>query len=959
MTMKYKDIYNNSIQKKEEFWQEHATKIDWNKDFAKVLDSSQAPFYRWFKGGKTNVCYNAVDKHVENGYGEQPAIIYHSQMSGQRQKISYKELKTQIAKCAGLLQAKGVGKGDRVVIYMPMIPEAIVAMLACARIGAIHVVIFGGFAANELATRLIDTNPKIIITASCGLEPQKVVNYQQIIEKALTIFTGNSIKNILVFARKEEPWQFNPTRDLLWQDVVEKATPVACLPVESEHPLYILYTSGTTGKPKGVTRDTAGYMVALKYSMDYIYNIKEGETWWSASDIGWVVGHSYIVYAPLLQRCTTIVFEGKPVGTPDASVFWQVINDYDVVAMFTAPTAIRAIKRVDGEGKLAKQFPMNKFRALYLAGERCDSDTLRWSQKILNAEVIDNWWQTETGWPVVSNPLGIEKLEIKEGSATVPMPGYDVQILDNDGKQIAANKMGNICIKLPLPPGTLLTLWNSNEDCINSYFKNFNGYYQTGDAGYKDEDNYIFIISRTDDIINIAGHRLSTGAIEEVVSQHQDIAECAVIGAKHSIKGEIPFGFLILKENVTRDRQEITQEIVELVREKIGPVATFKELLFINRLPKTRSGKILRKILRAIINKEEYKFPSTIEDASVLAYLHQLLNNQTDKNFIDTEPFMGWLIEKTVEVSCSLKEITCLPKIGIEIEVFYSTINYKDALALQDKAPIAKSFPMVPGIDLAGKVIASDNQQFQVGNEVFCNGWGVGEKYWGGLAQKAKIPAEYLQLIPAKMNAQSCMALGTAGYTAMLCVLALLDNEIAPTSGKVVISGASGGVGSFALLFLAKLGFEIVTITGKEDQVEKLYQQGASEVLLRKNFEISAKALDKAIWLAAIDTVGGNVLANILSKIKDNGVVSLCGLTGGSELKTTVMPFILRGVKMIGINSVTQPMKNRKRVWDKIAELISIDECEKLCDVIELKDAQTKADELLQGTLSKRVIVKI
>ena len=957
--MKYKDIYQKSIQEKENFWQEQAKKNFWHKPFNKVLNSKNSPFYRWFDGGMTNICYNAVDRHVENGYGEQTAIIYHSEMLGKIEKITYQNLQEKVARCAGFIQSQAIGKGDRVLIYMPMIPEAVIAMLACARIGVTHSVVFGGFAANELATRIIDAKPRMIITASCGLEPQRIVGYQAIVEKALEIAKEPLLDKILIVPRADQKWFFKKQRDIDWNEAMQNTSKAEVVFVESDHPLYILYTSGTTGKPKGIVRDTAGYMVALEYSMEYIYDIREGEVWWSASDIGWVVGHSYIVYGPLLHRCTTILFEGKPVGTPDSSVFWKVINDHNVVSMFTAPTAIRAIKKEDPQGELAKKYPMENFRVLYLAGERCDTDTLQWSKNILNCPIIDNWWQTETGWPIVSNPMGIEVLPIKPGSSTVPMPGYDVQVLDDDAKVTKPGKMGSICIRLPLPPAALLTLWNDEEGCKNSYFKNFEGYYQTGDAGYLDQDGYLFIMSRTDDIINVAGHRLSTGGIEEVVSQHPAIAECAVTGVQHSIKGEIPFGFLVLKSAISQSKEEIIQEIIELVREKIGPVATFKELVIVEKLPKTRSGKILRKTLKAIINKEKYSFPSTIEDANVLDSIHKIFDKKLEKGMEKTTAFKGWLIEKEVEVSCNFKQIEQIPSQGVAVMVSYSTINYKDALALLDKAPIARKFPMIPGIDFSGKVVVDESGNFTAGEEVFLNGWNVGESYWGGLAEKARVPAEWLQRVPKGLDMQSCMALGTAGYTSMLCILGLLEKGIKPSMGKIAVSGASGGVGSFAVLFLKKLGFEVIAFTGKESQFGILKEKGASEIRLRSELENPTRPLEKAEWIAAVDTVGGNVLASLLAKTADNGVVSICGLTGGAGLKTTVMPFILRGVSMLGINSVTQPMDIREKAWQKIAELVTPMECSGMSEIIPIEKAKEKAAELIAGKLKKRIVIQV
>ncbi len=621
------ELHERSLRDPEGFWAEAAKDIDWVKPWDKVLDDSRAPhFYRWFAGAECNTCYNAVDRHVENGRGEQAAIIYDSPITGTKRTLTYSQLQDEVSRCAGMLRANGVTKGDRVIIYMPMVPEAAVSMLACARLGAVHSVVFGGFAANELATRVKDATPKAIITASCGIEPGRVVAYQPMIDGALDLAPG-IVEKVIVFKRDEAGWDMRPGRDVDWNEGMSAAPPAECVPVAATDPLYILYTSGTTGQPKGVVRDNGGHMVALKWSMKNIYNIDPGEVFWAASDVGWVVGHSYIVYAPLLHGATTILFEGKPVGTPDAGVFWRVIEEHNVVTLFTAPTAFRAIKKEDPNGSLIGKYDMSNFRALFLAGERCDPDTLFWSEEKLKVPVVDHWWQTETGWPIVSNCLGIEQLSVKAGSPTKPVPGYDVRILDEGCHEMKRGEMGAISIKLPLPPSCLPTLWNADQRWIDSYLTEYPGYYKTGDAGYMDEDGYLFVMSRTDDIINVAGHRLSTGAMEEVLASHPDVAECAVIGVADPLKGQLPLGFLVLKAGVERSHDQIVQEAVKLVREKIGPVAAFKTAAVVKRLPKTRSGKILRATMVKIADSEEYKMPATIDDPAILDEIEDSLHH--------------------------------------------------------------------------------------------------------------------------------------------------------------------------------------------------------------------------------------------------------------------------------------------------------------------------------------------
>ena len=620
------ELHERSLRDPEGFWADAAKDIDWVKPWDKVLDDSKAPhFYRWFAGAECNTCYNAVDRHVESGRGDQAAVIYDSPITGRTRTLTYSDLQDQVSRCAGMLRANGVAKGDRVIIYMPMIPEAAVAMLACARLGAVHSVVFGGFAANELATRVKDATPKAIITATCGIEPGRVVAYQPMIDGALEIAPG-IVEKVIVVKRDEAGWDMRAGRDVDWNDGMAAAEPAECVPVAATDPLYILYTSGTTGQPKGVVRDNGGHMVALKWSMKNIYDIDPGEVFWAASDVGWVVGHSYIVYAPLLHGATTILFEGKPVGTPDAGVFWRVIEDHGVVTLFTAPTAFRAIKKEDPNGALIGKYDLSKFRALFLAGERCDPDTLHWSEDKLKVPVVDHWWQTETGWPIVANCLGIETLPVKAGSPTKPVPGYDVRILDEGCHEMPRGEMGAISIKLPLPPSCLPTLWNADQRWIDSYLIEYPGYYKTGDAGYMDEDGYLFVMSRTDDIINVAGHRLSTGAMEEVLASHPDVAECAVIGVADQLKGQLPLGFLVLKAGVERSDEEIVKEAVKLVRDKIGPVAAFKTATVVKRLPKTRSGKILRATMVKIADSEEYKIPATIDDPAILDEIEESLH---------------------------------------------------------------------------------------------------------------------------------------------------------------------------------------------------------------------------------------------------------------------------------------------------------------------------------------------
>ena len=622
--MAYREVYEGWKKDPDGFWMQAAEAIDWVEKPSKALFDDNAPMYEWFCDAKVNGCYNAVDRHVEAGNGDRVAIIYDSPITGTVSKITYAELQDRVSMLAGALQAKGVTKGDRVIIYMPMVPQALEAMLACARIGAIHSVVFGGFAAHELAVRIDDAKPKCIIAASCGLEPGRVVHYKPLLDGAIEQ-AAHKPDFCVIFQREQEVAELDPARDVDWHAFQAGITPAECVPVEGNHPAYILYTSGTTGAPKGVVRATAGHLVALNWTMKNIYNVDPGEVFWAASDVGWVVGHSYICYGPLIHGNTTIVFEGKPVGTPDAGTFWRVIEEHNVRSFFTAPTAFRAVKREDPNGEYLKKYDLSNLRAIYLAGERADPDTIEWTQNLTGKPVYDHWWQTETGYTIAGNPAGIEPLPVKIGSPTVAMPGYDIQILDEAGHPVPPNTLGAIAIKLPLPPGTLPTLWNAEERFCKSYLTTFPGYYETGDAGMIDEDGYVYIMARTDDVINVAGHRLSTGGMEEVLASHPDVAECAVIGVTDQLKGQLPVGFVCLTKGVDRPHGEITKECVKLVRDQIGPVAAFKLAVVVDRLPKTRSGKILRGTMVKIADSAEFKMPATIDDPAILDEIKEAL----------------------------------------------------------------------------------------------------------------------------------------------------------------------------------------------------------------------------------------------------------------------------------------------------------------------------------------------
>ena len=613
----YDEVYRRAQQDPEGFWAAAAEEIHWERRWDRVLDASRPPYYRWFPGGRLNTCYNALDVHVDRGRGKQIALIYDSPVTGTVRSFTYFELRDQVARFAGALRRQGVEPGDRVILYMPMVPEAVIAMLACARIGAVHSVVFGGFAAKELATRIDDAKPTVMLSASCGIEGSRVIPYKPLLDQAIEM-ASHKPRRCLILQRPMEPARMVPGRDVDWQEATAAASPVECVPVAATDPLYILYTSGTTGIPKGVVRDNGGHAVALKWSMGAVYGMGAGEVYWAASDIGWVVGHSYIVYAPLLKGCTTILYEGKPVGTPDPGAFWRVCAQHGVSALFTAPTAFRAIKKEDPKGEHMARYDLSRFRTLFLAGERCDPDTLIWARDRLAVPVVDHWWQTETGWPMAANCVGLGMLPVKPGSPTKIVPGYDIRVLGEDNQEMPAGQIGSIAVKLPMPPGSLPTLWNNDAGYERSYLKRHPGFYLTGDAGYKDEDDYIYIMSRVDDIINVAGHRLSTGAMEEVLSSHPDVAECAVMGVADEIKGEVPVGLVVTKAGVVRADADLCRELVELVRERIGPVAAFKTVAVVKRLPKTRSGKILRGTMKKIADGVEHGVPATIDDPAVL-----------------------------------------------------------------------------------------------------------------------------------------------------------------------------------------------------------------------------------------------------------------------------------------------------------------------------------------------------
>ena len=626
MPTRYQEIYARSIQRPDEFWAEAAADLHWYKPWNRVLDDTNAPFYRWFEGGELNTCYNALDIHLENGKADAVALIYDSPVTSTRQSFSYRELHDNTARFAGALAAGGVQKGDTVLIYMPMIPEAIIAMLACARLGAIHCVVFGGFAANELAVRIDHAKPKLIVSASCGIEPTRLVEYKPLLDEAQQI-AEHSVERVVYVQRAQHRVELLAAHEVDWRDLMDGAPPVDCVPVLATDPLYILYTSGTTGQPKGVVRDNGGHAVALKWTMQHIYDVRDTDTFWAASDIGWVVGHSYIVYGPLLNGNTTVLYEGKPVGTPDAGAFGRVISENNVSVLFTAPTAMRSIKKEDPDGAMLERHSRDHLRSIFLAGERTDPNTHEWTENVFGVPVIDHWWQTETGWAICADCRGIEQPDVRRGSVGKPAPGMNVAVLNTDGKSAECAELGTLVLRLPMPPGSLLTLWDADERYVDSYLSEYPDSYNTSDAGYIDQDGYVFVMGRTDDVINIAGHRLSTGAMEEVLAAHPDVAECAVVGVADPLKGQLPLAFLVLKSGTTKPESSIIADVIALVRETIGPVAAFRSALVVDRLPKTRSGKILRKTMRQIADGDDWEIPATIDDPSILNEIRGALDS--------------------------------------------------------------------------------------------------------------------------------------------------------------------------------------------------------------------------------------------------------------------------------------------------------------------------------------------
>jgi len=971
-TNSYQAVYQSWQVDPLAFWAQAANDVQWDEPWTEVLDDTNIPFYRWFSGGKLNSCYNALDYHVENGRADQAALIYDSPVTDTIKKYSYREMRDEVARLAGVLTQNGVTKGDRVIVYMPMVPEAVMAMLACARIGAIHSVVFGGFAANELATRIDDAKPKLIMSASCGIEVKRIIKYKPLLDKAIELAQFKPEK-CLILQRPQVTATLVDGRDLDWQKALEAAEAVPCVSVAATDPLYILYTSGTTGVPKGVVRDNGGHLVALKWSMKNIFNVEPGDVYWAASDVGWVVGHSYIVYAPLFHGCTTILYEGKPVRTPDPGAFWRVIAEHKVKVLFTAPTALRAIRRDDPNGEFIRKYNLEHFRALFLAGERCDPPTLNWAQEQLGVPLIDHWWQTESGWPIAANPLGIEMLPIKPGSAAVPMAGYDVRVLSFDDKELGADEVGTIVIKLPLPPGCLPTLWNNDERFQDSYLSYVEGYYLTSDAGFKDKDGYLSIMGRTDDIINVAGHRLSTGGIEEVLAAHVDVAECTVIGVKDDLKGEIPVGLAVLKAGVTRDHAEIVDELVQMVRDQIGPVASFKTAAIVPRLPKTRSGKMLRGTIKSIADNTPYRMPATIENPDVLEEVEETMtelgygeaalatenDTQTIKNFralvvTETEP-------KQFARKIETRSVDDLPAGDLLIHVHYSSLNYKDALSASGNRGVTRNYPHTPGIDAAGVVAASDSDAFAVGDEVVVIGYDLGMNTSGGFGEYIRVPHDWVVKLPSTLTAREVMIYGTAGFTAAMCVDKIVAHGVKPDDGEILVTGSTGGVGSFAVALLAKMGYSVVAATGKiETAGDYLRGLGAESLISRADAtDESGRPLLRGRWAGVVDSVGGDMLASALKATKQNAAVAICGLAASADLPTTVLPFILRGVTMYGVDSVQIPIKERQRIWQLIADRWKLDALEDLAREVTLDDIEPEIARILKGGQTGRVLVNL
>ncbi len=961
MSGEYQAVYDSWRADPAAFWARAASDVQWYEPWTTILDDTRPPFYRWFVAAQLNTCYNALDYHVESGRAEQPALIYDSPLTDTIKQYTYRQLRDEVALLAGVLTQRGVEKGDRVIIYMPMVPETVMAMLACARIGAIHSVVFGGFAADELATRIDDAQPKLILSASCGIEPKRIVEYKPLLDRAIDTAEFKP-QTCLILQRPQATASLIDGRDHDWAEALAASEPVPCVPMAATDPLYILYTSGTTGIPKGVVRDNGGHLVALKWSMKYIYGAEPGDVYWAASDVGWVVGHSYIVYAPLFHGCTTVLYEGKPVGTPDAGAFWRVISQHKVNILFTAPTAFRAIKREDADGEFIKRYELDHFRALFLAGERCDPDTLVWAQEKLGVPVIDHWWQTESGWPIAANPIGIETLPIKPGSAAVPVPGHDVRILLDDGSEAAADEVGTIVVKLPLPPGWLPTLWNKDEHFKQTYLSAFEGYYLTADAGFKDQDGYLSIMGRTDDIINVAGHRLSTGGMEEVLAAHADVAECAVVGVHDELKGEVPVGLVVLKAGVTRRRDEIIRELIRRVREQIGPVAAFKAAAVVAQLPKTRSGKILRGTIKSIADNKPYRMPATIEDPAVIKQMEEAM---ASLGLADQEPFRALVVTetepRTFVRSIEARSTADLPPGDVLIRVHYSSLNYKDALSASGSPGVTRNYPHTPGIDAAGVVARTNSDEFAVGDKVVAIGNDLGMNTAGGFGQFVRVPASWVVKLPQALTTHQAMIYGTAGFTAAMCVDRIVAHGVKPSDGEILVTGATGGVGSFAVALLAQLDYRVVAATGKTESArDYLLGLGADRLISREEAtDDSGRPLLKSQWAGVVDSVGGVMLASALKATQRNAVVVICGLAGSPALNTTVLPFILRGVTMVGIDSAEIPVEERQRIWELIANDWRLDPSAMLAREVTLEELEPEIDRILQGGQTGRVVVSL
>ena len=942
------------------WWEQAAADIHWDRRWLQTFDATQGSYGRWFVGGMLNTCFNCVDRHVEAGRGGQAALIWDSPMTGQVQTVSYSQLLEQTAKLAGALATLGVRAGDRVLLYMPMVPEAVIAMLACARLGAVHCVVFGGFAAPELAKRIDDARPSVVITASCGLEPSRIVPYKPLLDEAIRLSAAPE-PMCVILQRPNLAARLIPGRDHDYVSIVDASTPHPPVSVQATDPLYILYTSGTTARPKGVVRDNGGHAVALQRSMSLIYGAKAGDVMWAASDVGWVVGHSYIVYGPLLAGLTTVIYEGKPVGTPDPAAFWRVCEQHRVQILFTAPTALRAIRQQDPAGSGVVRHDLSALQALYLAGERCDPATSEWIGHLLHRPVIDHWWQTETGWAITASLRGVGHLPTQVGAGGRACPGFEVVALDDQGVAIARGEtVGNLAVRLPLPPGCAPTLWEDEARFCTSYLEDYPGWYRTGDAGKVDADGDVWIMGRTDDVMNVAGHRLSSAAIEEVIASHPDVTECAVVGVANELKGQVPLAVVVLRDDATSTPGGLPEELIALVRERIGPVVSFREVCIVPKLPKTRSGKILRATIRAIADGDTLLVPATIDDASVLSLLEKLLHPERffrPKVTKVEKRVKAIVVEKDQPARLTSFDPAGLMPGEVTIRVSHSTLNYKDALALTGEAPILRRFPMIPGIDLAGVVETSSSVQWAAGESVLATGWGMGENHYGGFAQMARVPAAWLVRIPVGMDAAAVMAAGTAGFTAMLCLLALERHGAKPGDGPVLVTGAAGGVGSIAISLLAKSGWQVIASTGRPNETEYLRGLGAAEIIDRAELSSPGKPLGKERWAAAVDSVGSHTLANVLAQIKRGGAVAACGLAQGMDLPASVAPFILRNVALLGVDSVMCPPPLRIQAWERLARDLDQQHLASLTQTIGLEDVIATASRLLAGEIRGRTVI--